>query len=54
MDRAIADLTQGVVSNLSWLFAPTGPLQEVSLNSGWGAEFLALVARFDAAMTHHS
>ena len=54
MDRYIADLTQGVVPPLSWLFAPTGPLQEVSLRSGWGAEFLALAARFDAAMTHHS
>ena len=54
MDRAIAALTQGAVSNLSWLFAPTGPLQDVSLNSGWGAEFLALAARFDAAMTHHT
>ena len=28
MDRAIADLTQGVVSNLSWLFAPTGPCKK--------------------------
>ena len=52
MDRAIAALTQGAVPQLAWLFAPTGPLQEVSLNSGWGAEFLALAARFDAAMTH--
>jgi hypothetical protein len=54
MDRYIADLTQGVVPPLSWLFAPTGPLQEVSLRSGWGAEFLAFAARFDAAMTHHT
>ena len=52
MDRSIAELTQGVVPPLSWLFAPTGPLQEVSLRSGWGAEFLAFTARFDAAMTH--
>ena len=54
MDRAIAALTQGAVPNLSFLFAPTGPLQEVSLRSGWGAEFLALAARFDAAMTHRT
>ena len=54
MDRYIAALTQGVVPPLSWLFAPTGPLQEVSLRSGWGAAFLALAARFDATMTHHS
>ncbi len=30
------------------LFAPTGPIQEVSLSSGWGREFLAIAARFDA------
>jgi hypothetical protein len=32
------------------LFAPTGPIQEVSLSSGWGEEFLELAERFDAAM----
>lgn len=31
------------------LFAPTGPIQEVSLSSGWGQEFLALASRFDQA-----
>lgn len=31
------------------LFAPTGPIQEVSLSSGWAHEFLAVAARFDAA-----
>jgi hypothetical protein len=32
------------------LFAPTGPLQEVSVHSGWGDAFLALAERFDAAL----
>ena len=32
------------------LFLPTGPLQELSLDSGWGEEFVALVDRFDAAV----
>jgi hypothetical protein len=31
------------------LFLPTGPLQEVSLSSGWGDEFVALADRFDVA-----
>lgn len=31
------------------LFAPTGPLQELSLDSGWGATFLELADRFDRA-----
>lgn len=32
------------------LFAPTGPIQEVSLSSGWANEFLALATRWDAAL----
>jgi hypothetical protein len=35
---------------LESLFAPTGDLQEVSIAGGWGDEFLALSARFDAAL----
>jgi hypothetical protein len=31
------------------LFLPTGPIQEVSISSGWGDEFLELARRFDAA-----
>jgi hypothetical protein len=34
---------------LSVLFAPTGPIQEVSLSSGWADEFLTLAERFDGA-----
>ena len=37
-------------SDLKLLFAPTGSIQEVSLSSGWGQEFLALSARFDAVI----
>lgn len=35
--------------SLSVLFAPTGPLQEVGLSSGWAGAFSALADRFDAA-----
>jgi hypothetical protein len=35
--------------DLSVIFAPTGSMQEVSISSGWGGEFLALAERFDAA-----
>jgi hypothetical protein len=35
---------------LETLFAPTGPIQEVSLSSGWGSEFIKLSERFDDAM----
>ena len=29
------------------LFAPTGPIQEVSLSSGWGDTFIKLADKFD-------
>jgi len=32
------------------LFLPTGPIQEVSLSSGWGQEFVELASRFDSAI----
>lgn len=36
-------------TSVSVLFAPTGPIQEVSLNSGWGDAFLKLAERYDRA-----
>ena len=36
-------------ASLSVLFAPTGPIQEVSLNSGWADTFLNLAERYDRA-----
>lgn len=35
------------VSNLEMLFAPTGPIQEASMSSGWAWEYLAIAQRFD-------
>jgi hypothetical protein len=32
------------------LFLPTGPIQEVSVSSGWGQAFLRVADRFDAAV----
>jgi hypothetical protein len=52
IDGLIAALEAGQSPSrlgMSVLFAPTGPIQEVSLSSGWVREFLALSARFDAA-----
>ena len=39
--------TDELVEVLKLLFAPTGSIQEVSISSGWGQEFLSLSARFD-------
>ena len=50
IDEIIATLRRGSVPDISVLFAPTGPIQEVSLSSGWGRDFLLLAERFDAAL----
>ncbi len=52
IDGLIAELERDQVPSrltVSVLFAPTGPIQEVSLSSGWAVEFLAVAARFDVA-----
>jgi hypothetical protein len=36
-------------TQLRGLFAPTGPIQEVSASSGWGQDFLRMAKRFDVA-----
>ena len=47
IDSIITKLENGSVPDIGVLFAPTGPIQEVSLSSGWGDEFLELADRFD-------
>jgi hypothetical protein len=52
LDAQIAAISAGERPprlDLTVLFAPTGPIQEISLSSGWGDDFLSLAARFDAA-----
>jgi hypothetical protein len=49
VDEGIAAVTRGEDTDLTILFAPTGPIQEVSLSSGWGEAFIDLASRFDAA-----
>lgn len=39
-----------VASTVAAIFAPTGPLQELALSSGWADDYLALAARADAAL----
>jgi hypothetical protein len=47
IDSIITELENGAVPEMGVLFAPTGPIQEVSLSSGWGNQFLRLADRFD-------
>jgi hypothetical protein len=49
IDSILAQLESGSVPDIDVLFAPTGPIQEVSLSSGWSREFLKLAERFDEA-----
>ena len=50
VNEILAKLRTGKVPDrlqMEVLFAPTGPLQELSLSSGWADDFLKLAARFD-------
>ena len=50
MGKYIAAIESGLLPShhdLDLLFAPTGPIQEVSLNSGWGEEFLVVADQFE-------
>jgi hypothetical protein len=52
LDELIAGVRAGKASKteLAALFAPAGPIQDVSLSSGWTSEFLALAERFDGVL----
>jgi hypothetical protein len=53
IDAILAQLQRGEIPamlEMSVLFAPTGPMQELSLSSGWGNRFLGLAEEFDAAI----
>ena len=52
IDGIISQLRHGDIPDqfaMSILFAPTGPMQELSLSSGWGNRFLQLASEFDEA-----
>jgi hypothetical protein len=49
IDAHIESLREGS-TNTGVLFLPTGPIQEVSVSSGWGDEFVVLAHRYDAAV----
>src|SRR5687767_11713013 len=54
IDGIIARIEAGNLpqrSDIEVLFLPTGPIQEVSVSSGWGQEFLELASRLDRAVS---
>ena len=57
IDQVLSALRSGNLpgeSTLEVLFAPTGPIQEVSLSSGWDDDFIRLSDMFDEAMTNET
>lgn len=52
LDAGIAAARAGTADlfTLGVLFAPTGPMQELALSSGWGDEFLSVAGRFDSVI----
>jgi predicted RNA-binding Zn-ribbon protein involved in translation (DUF1610 family) len=52
IDGLVERLEAGPVapSRIAILFAPTGPMQELSESSGWGEQFLALARRCEEAL----
>jgi hypothetical protein len=52
IDNLIARIEQGHLPkrlDLDVLFTATGPIQEVSVSSGWGDDFLQVARRYDMA-----
>ena len=51
LDAILGHLRAGSLSSyMDIVFLPTGPLQELSLSSGWGDEFVSLADRYDEAL----
>jgi hypothetical protein len=52
IDRLIEKVRRARIPKLALdvLFAPTGPIQEVSISSGWATEFLAIAEKYDQAI----
>jgi hypothetical protein len=53
LDGYIAQLRAGMKPDtlqMSVVFTVTGPMQELSLSSGWGDAFIELADRFDAVL----
>lgn len=45
--KKMSQSDEAVIEDVKYLFAPTGRLQEISIDSGWGDEFLEIAERFD-------
>ncbi|MCE9545884.1 MAG: hypothetical protein K8T25_10255 [Planctomycetia bacterium] len=53
MDGILSELSDGTIPDrmqMCILFAPTGPIQETGLNSGWAEEYSQLAMRFEDAL----
>lgn len=41
------------VSKLYYIFLPTAPIQEISIENGWAEKFLELAGKFDTCMARY-
>ena len=49
IDHILSELRAGREPRMGILFAPTGPMQELALSSGWSDEFEELAVEFETA-----
>jgi len=47
LEKGVLNNDQASVDELLFLLAPTGSLQEISISSGWGQEFLDIAAALE-------
>lgn len=55
IDGLLAKLTAGGAlphAAISMILLPTGPMQELATDSGWGDEFVELASEIDDALSH--
>ena len=50
LENGVLNEDQASVRELLFLLAPTGALQEISISSGWGEEFLCIAESIEIAL----
>ena len=50
IEKGLRESGKNAVDRLCFLLAPTGDLQEISINSGWGNEFLDIAAALEKSV----
>ena len=51
LEKGVLNRDEDAISQLLYLLAPTGALQEISIGSGWGEEFLIIADILEVALS---